>query len=447
MLSVSSESPSLSLEGLRDAQATDENIQPVIKALTDGVKPPHDSLWDYPEEARILLAQWDSLVLENDVLYRRYHYPDGTTKYLQVVIPTALRCPYVERLHADIGHFSRTKSCLALARRAYFPGWRALTGMLVRNCPTCITCQWDNQEPRLAALGPMREFGPMAVVQADPVGPLPAGKHSRDQGGFQHFLPAVGSATRHLWLPALRYKTAGGGADPLADTRHVGDSIGVGRGACPCNVGSCTSNRYPPVPASPGTDSTLAAAAASSGPVAGAGGLRPRLLSQPVLAQHRPTRCLTGAWSCCLVSHCPVTWTVYDVTDADAHTTNRRWIECMLARGSAGCCSIDAVPSLFTSCAENRLAMADELVLPSIFEWDVPEELDMDGEVADRTGSSAGAPAASSSAHATLGGTAEDAENINPGRRPGPRRMKRGVSPMTRLKGVPFLAGGRRWCP
>jgi len=69
VLSVSAESPSLSLEGIRDAQATDDNLQPVIKALTDRVRPPHDSLRDYPEEARILLTQWDSLVLEDDVLY------------------------------------------------------------------------------------------------------------------------------------------------------------------------------------------------------------------------------------------------------------------------------------------------------------------------------------------------------------------------------------------
>ena len=116
VLSVSAESPSLSLEGIRDAQATDDNLQPVIKARIDGVRPPHDSLLDFPEEARILLTQWDSLVLEDDVVYRRYHYPDGMTKYLQVVIPAKLRRPYVERLHADIGHFGRTKTCLALAR-------------------------------------------------------------------------------------------------------------------------------------------------------------------------------------------------------------------------------------------------------------------------------------------------------------------------------------------
>ena len=71
ILSVSAEVPSLTLEGICDAQAKDENIQAVLNTLSDGAKPPHDSLLDYPEEARILLAQWDSLVLENDVLYRR----------------------------------------------------------------------------------------------------------------------------------------------------------------------------------------------------------------------------------------------------------------------------------------------------------------------------------------------------------------------------------------
>ena len=59
----------------------------------DGVKPPHENLRDFPEDARILFAQWDSLVLEDGVLYQRYHYPDGTTKYLQVMIPAKLRRP------------------------------------------------------------------------------------------------------------------------------------------------------------------------------------------------------------------------------------------------------------------------------------------------------------------------------------------------------------------
>jgi len=106
----------------------------------------------------------DSLVLEDSVLYRRYHYPDGTTQYLQVLLPAKLRRPYVERLHADLRHFGRVKTCMALARRAYFPGWRSLTWMLVRTCPTCNFHQRSHQRPRQANLKPMMHVDSLVSI-------------------------------------------------------------------------------------------------------------------------------------------------------------------------------------------------------------------------------------------------------------------------------------------
>ena len=58
--------------------------------------------------------------------------------------------------------------------------------------------------------------------------------------------------------------------------------------------------------------------------------------------------------------------------------------------------------------------MADELVLYCAVEWDIPDEFDMEGEVADVTSSSAGAPAVGPSPHATLGEAAEGSENVSP---------------------------------
>jgi len=147
-------------------------------------------------------------VLEDDVLYRRYHYPDGTAKYLQVVLTGKLRRSYIERLHADLGHFSRTQTCLAFARRAYFPGWWSLAGMLVQTCSTCNLHQRSHQRPRQATLKPMREFRPMAVIHADLVGTLPEGKSYHNQRGFQYILSVIDSATRYLWLLPIRHKTA-----------------------------------------------------------------------------------------------------------------------------------------------------------------------------------------------------------------------------------------------
>jgi len=121
-----SESP---LDEIREAQSIDDSLQLVTQALVDKVKPPRGSLCDYPEEARVLFSQWDSLVLEEGVLYRRYHYPDSTTKYLQMVLPVKFRRPYVEHLHADLGHFGRAKTCMAIARCAHF-----LDGVLSLEC-------------------------------------------------------------------------------------------------------------------------------------------------------------------------------------------------------------------------------------------------------------------------------------------------------------------------
>jgi len=172
VLGVTAEPASITLDDIRKAQSVDDNLQPVIRALIAKVKP-RGSLREHPEEAHILFSQWDSLVLEDDVLYRCYHYPDGTTKYLQVLLPSKLRRSYIECIHADLGHFGRTKSCLAFARRAYFPGWRSQVGMLVRTCSTCNLHQRSHHKPLQATLKPMREFRPMSVIHADLVGPLP----------------------------------------------------------------------------------------------------------------------------------------------------------------------------------------------------------------------------------------------------------------------------------
>jgi len=117
---------SLSLEDIRNAQAIDDSLQPSHPSPVDGVKPPQDRLHDYPEEACILFFQWDSLVLEGSVLYRRYHYPDGTTSYPnprlsldpsslphieQVKVAKLLGVVLSERLHFDDHVSAVLKAC------------------------------------------------------------------------------------------------------------------------------------------------------------------------------------------------------------------------------------------------------------------------------------------------------------------------------------------------
>jgi len=77
---------SITLDEIRQTQAADDSLQPVLQALKDQTKPSHNDLHQYPEDACVLLFQWDSLILQEGVLYQKFHYPDSSTNFLQIVL-------------------------------------------------------------------------------------------------------------------------------------------------------------------------------------------------------------------------------------------------------------------------------------------------------------------------------------------------------------------------
>ena len=182
------------------AQSKDDGLSSIISQVVSGGEPDPTNIRQHTEEARILLAQWASLVVRDGILYRRFHLPDGTTQYLQVVLPARLRKAYIEQLHAELGHFGQAKTCAVVARRVYFPGWRSYTNLVARNCAVCNLHQRGRQPLRQTTLKPMREFRPMAVIHADQIGPLLEERNSKNQRGFRYILSVVDSATRYLWL-------------------------------------------------------------------------------------------------------------------------------------------------------------------------------------------------------------------------------------------------------
>ena len=119
---------------LIEAQQKDKGVRISIEILQKGVPPDRAEIRTIPEDAKSLLLQYESLQVRDGILYRRFHHPDGTTKYWQLVLPVSLRREYIQRIHTDLGHFGQTKTCEAFARRAYFPGWHRYVKLVVRNC-------------------------------------------------------------------------------------------------------------------------------------------------------------------------------------------------------------------------------------------------------------------------------------------------------------------------
>jgi len=171
-----------------------------VEFCKEGEPPDRDEIRTIPEEAKGMLLQFETLVVKNDLLYCRFVHRDGSTKHLQLILPTKIRRDYIERIHADLGHFGQAKTCEAVARRVYFPGWRPYTKLIVRNCTICNKSHRGGKMPRQTALRPMREFRPMSVLHADLVGPIPVGSNVKSQYGFQYILSVIDSATLYLWL-------------------------------------------------------------------------------------------------------------------------------------------------------------------------------------------------------------------------------------------------------
>jgi len=119
------------------AQMAEDAIRITVEYCRKGVPPDKDEICTIPEEAKELLLQFESLLVRSNILYCRYQHRDGSTKYLQLILPSKMHREYIERIHADLGHFGQAKTCEAVARHAYFPGWCPYTKLVMRNFTIC----------------------------------------------------------------------------------------------------------------------------------------------------------------------------------------------------------------------------------------------------------------------------------------------------------------------
>ena len=107
-----------------------------MQVLASGQQPTGFELRKYPEDSRILFAQWDSLILQDGILYGKFYHSDGTTNFLQIILPVALHQSFVERLHADLGHVGQTKTSDFFAPCVF--SWLAFLYPVVRSQLHCL---------------------------------------------------------------------------------------------------------------------------------------------------------------------------------------------------------------------------------------------------------------------------------------------------------------------
>jgi hypothetical protein len=80
-----------------EAQSMDEALKPVLTVMRNGgSRPSWKDIQSCSEETRSLWAQFASLCIHNDILYRKFYQFDGAVERLQIEMPHSLRQTFFE---------------------------------------------------------------------------------------------------------------------------------------------------------------------------------------------------------------------------------------------------------------------------------------------------------------------------------------------------------------
>lgn len=152
-------------------QRNDSSIGTIMRFLESSREKPKVDTADQVLYA--LLRQWDSLIIQNGLLCRKFYEPDGSVTY-QLVAPKEIRKEIMLQLHNNrtACHLGREKTLHKVRSRFY---WPFMTSDVSRWCQTCPTCAKGKPGPGLGRY-PMQHCNvthPLECIAIDIMGPLP----------------------------------------------------------------------------------------------------------------------------------------------------------------------------------------------------------------------------------------------------------------------------------
>ena len=155
-----------------------------------------------------LLSHWDSLVIEEKVLYKKADTQEG--KVLRLIVPKHMQSKVLSMSHDEMGHLGREKT-LSIARTRYF--WIGLTKSVedrIRTCPRCVRAKTPYQPDR-APMGTIEATRPLEIVCMDFL------SLENSKGGYNSILVMTDVCTKYAWAFPTRNQEAKTVAKILVD--------------------------------------------------------------------------------------------------------------------------------------------------------------------------------------------------------------------------------------
>jgi len=167
--------------------------------------PSAERLQTESELTKRLALRWESLKVQNVLVYRRKRSPrDGEPDFLQLLLPRSQVQGMLEKCHGGTvsGHFGLEKTKDQVARRFYSNGWKADVELFCRRCPQCTSYH----RSKLSKQGPLKPVLPGAPFERwyiDLTNP-----HPRSDRGNLWILTCMDNYTKWAETFAIRNKEA-----------------------------------------------------------------------------------------------------------------------------------------------------------------------------------------------------------------------------------------------
>ncbi|KAK3917082.1 Retrovirus-related Pol polyprotein from transposon 412 [Frankliniella fusca] len=181
----------LSPKDIRKAQLLDADIMPIMVAVQDQKKPEFQEIAQNGHKTRSLWYQFNSLVIEGGILYRKFEHPSGIEEKeeLQLILPAKLVKSTVKTYHEQLGvgnHFGVSKTLAYIKRFFWWPGMFEDTYEVISQCGICAKFKGPTRQTKV----PLKLFQEGVLHgrwHVDICGPI----NPKSKEGFEYILVAV----------------------------------------------------------------------------------------------------------------------------------------------------------------------------------------------------------------------------------------------------------------
>lgn len=164
-------------EKLVELQTKDPNLSIIMEWKKNSQKPEWQYVAPFNEVVKYYWQRWESLLIQNEILYYKWESDSGKDFNLKIVIPQDLKALVLEHLHNSVigGHLG-IKKTLSKVQARYF--WYHLRSDVKNWCSKCDSCA-SKKNPRKKYRAPLKTYNvgaPFERIAIDILGPLPRTK-------------------------------------------------------------------------------------------------------------------------------------------------------------------------------------------------------------------------------------------------------------------------------